>query len=187
MLPPGLSFTAISAKALAASQTAGLPRAYWRWDDMLAANATGFFPYTPATNLLFGLAEAIKVLEEEGLDAVFARHIRHGAATRAAVRAWGLEVAALVESEASPVVTTVLLPEGHDADHLRAVILERFDMSLGKGLGRFDRKAFRIGHLGHFNDLGLMGTLAGVEMGLGLAGVPHAKGGVAAAMAVLGG
>jgi alanine-glyoxylate transaminase/serine-glyoxylate transaminase/serine-pyruvate transaminase len=149
---------------------------------MLAANKSGFFPYTPATNLLYGLVESIAMLHEEGLERVFARHARHGAATRSAVEAWGLEVLCLNSDEHSNSLTAVLVPEGHDADHLRAVILERFDMSLGTGLGKLARKVFRIGHLGHFNDLMLAGTLAGVEMGLGLAGIPHRPGGTQAAL-----
>ncbi len=185
MLPPGLGFNAVSDKALAASRTSKMPRAYWRWEEMLASNATGFFPYTPATNLLYGLKEALKMLHEEGLDKVFARHKRHGEATRRAVRSWGLEVLAKNEDEASPVLTGVIMPDGHDADRLREVILSRFDMSLGQGLGKLKSKIFRIGHLGHFNDLMLMGTLAGVEMGLQLAQVPHQSGGVAAAMGYL--
>ncbi|HSH43521.1 MAG TPA: aminotransferase class V-fold PLP-dependent enzyme, partial [Arenicellales bacterium] len=182
MLPPGLSFNAISEKALAASREAGLPRSYWNWDEMLAANDKGFFPYTPATNMLYGLREAIAMLEEEGLDKVFARHRRHGEATRLAVEAWGLEVLCRNPQEYSGVLTAVLLPEGHDADRLRRLILEHFDMSLGTGLGRWAGRVFRIGHLGHFNDLMLAGTLSGVEMGLGLSGIPHQQGGVQAAL-----
>ena len=185
MLPPGLAFNAVSKKALDASRQATLPRAYWDWGPMLEANARGFFPYTPATNLLYGLAEAITMLEEEGLDAVFARHDRHAAATRAAVGAWGLEVLAADPAEYSSSLTAVVMPDGHDADRLRQLILEQFDMSLGQGLGRLSGRVFRIGHLGAFNDLTLMGTLAGVEMGLALAGVPHEAGGVQAAMAAL--
>ena len=185
MLPPGLGFNAISAKALAASRDARMPRSYWRWDEMLSPNASGFFPYTPATNLLWGLKEALAMLEEEGLENVFARHRRHGEATRRAVRGWGLEVLAAVESEMSPVLTGVLMPAGHDADQLRAVILDRFDMSLGQGLGKVKGRVFRIGHLGHFNDLMLMGTLAGVEMGLIAAHVPHRPGGTDAALRYL--
>ena len=185
MLPPGLGFNAISAKALAASREATLPRSYWRWEEMLAPNATGFFPYTPATNLLYGLQEALAMLHEEGLPNVFARHRRHGEATRRAVRSWGLEVLAVNEAEYSPVLTGVIMPEGHDADRLREVILQRFDMSLGQGLGKVKGKVFRIGHLGHFNDLMLMGTLAGVEMGLIAGQVPHKAGGTAAALAYL--
>jgi alanine-glyoxylate transaminase/serine-glyoxylate transaminase/serine-pyruvate transaminase len=185
MLPPGLGFNAISDKALAASKTSLMPRSYWRWDEMLGPNANGFFPYTPATNLLYGLKEALKTLAEEGLDNVFARHKRHAQATRHAVRAWGLEVLALNEDEASPVLTGVVMPPGQDADRLREIILDRFDMSLGQGLGKLKGKIFRIGHLGHFNDLMLMGTLAGVEMGLQLAQVPHQSGGVASAMGYL--
>jgi len=185
MLPPGLSFNAISAKALEATKTARLPRAYWEWNEMIASNANGFFPSTPATNLLYGLHEAISMLLEEGLDNVFARHQRHGEATRAAVRAWGLEVLCLEPSEYSPVLTAILMPDGHNADAFRRIVLENFNMSLGQGLGKVSGKVFRIGHLGDFNDLTLMGTLAGVEMGLGLAGVPHRKGGVQAAMEYL--
>jgi alanine-glyoxylate transaminase/serine-glyoxylate transaminase/serine-pyruvate transaminase len=187
MLPPGLSFNAISEKALAAAKTAKSPRSYWDWGPMLKSNADGYFPYTPGTNLLYGLREAIAMLLEEGLEAVFARHARHAAATRAAVAAWGLEVLCRNPAEHSGSLTAVLMPEGHDADRLRAVILEAFDMSLGQGLGRLKGRVFRIGHLGDFNDLTLMGTLAGVEMGLGLAGVPHRPGGAQAAMGVLGG
>ncbi len=182
MLPPGLSFNAVSAKALEASKTARLPRSYWDWQPMLRDNAAGFFPYTPATNLLYGLREALALLREEGLDAVFARHARHGAATRAAAKAWGLEVVAKDPREYSGSVTALLMPPGHDADALRRLILERFDMSLGTGLGKLKGKIFRIGHLGAFNDLTLAGTLAGVEMGLALAGVPFRKGGVATAL-----
>ena len=186
MLPPGLSFNCISAKALAASKTAKLPRSYWAWDEMLSNGKGGYFPYTPATNLLYGLREALSMLlDEEGLDAVFARHQRHGEAARRAVRAWGLEVLALDPREFSGSLTAVLVPAGHDADRVRKVILEAFDMSLGTGLGKLGGKVFRIGHLGDFNDLTLMGTLAGVEMGLGLAGVTVKKEGVQAAMAYL--
>jgi alanine-glyoxylate transaminase/serine-glyoxylate transaminase/serine-pyruvate transaminase len=183
MLPPGLSFNCISAKALAAGKDAKLPRSYWAWDEMLSNGKSGYFPYTPATNLLYGLREALKMLlDEEGLDAVFARHQRHGEAARRAVRAWGLEVLALDPREYSGSLTAVLLPAGHDADRLRKAILEAFDMSLGTGLGKLAGKVFRIGHLGDFNDLTLMGTLAGVEMGLALAGVPAKKEGVQSAM-----
>jgi alanine-glyoxylate transaminase/serine-glyoxylate transaminase/serine-pyruvate transaminase len=185
MLPPGLSFNCISAKALASAKTAKLPKSYWAWDEMLANGKNGYFPYTPATNLLYGLREAIAMLEEEGLDRVFARHQRHAEATRRAVRAWGLEVLALDPRETSPSLTAVLVPAGHDADRVRKVILDAFDMSLGTGLGKLAGKVFRIGHLGDFNDLALMGTLAGVEMGLTLAGVPVKSGGVQAAMAHL--
>jgi alanine-glyoxylate transaminase/serine-glyoxylate transaminase/serine-pyruvate transaminase len=182
MLPPGLGFNALSPRALEATKSATLPRSYWDWGAMLGPNATGWFPYTPATNLLYGLKEACEMLLEEGLENVFARHSRHGEATRRAVRHWGLEVLCQNEDEHSPVLTAVLMPDGHDADHLRAVILDRFDMSLGSGLGKVKGRVFRIGHLGYFNDLMLAGTLSGVEMGLGLAGVPHQKGGVQAAM-----
>jgi alanine-glyoxylate transaminase/serine-glyoxylate transaminase/serine-pyruvate transaminase len=182
MLPPGLSFNAVSDKALAASQSARTPRSYWSWDEMLAANKSGYFPYTPATNLLYGLREALAMLREEGLQNVFARHDRHAEATRRAVRAWGLEILCAVPEEYSSSLTAVMVPAGHDADHVRKVILDKFDMSLGTGLGKVAGKVFRIGHLGDFNDLTLMGTLAGVEMGLELAGVPHRKAGVRAAM-----
>ena len=182
MLPPGLSFNAISEKALAASKTAKLPKSFWGWDEILKANKTGYFPYTPATNLLYGLREALAMLAEEGLENVFARHRRHGEAARRAVRAWGLEVLCLEPAEYSGSLTAVLMPAGHDADALRAKILAAFDMSLGTGLGRLAGKVFRIGHLGHFNDLTLAGTLAGVEMGLALAKVPHQPGGVQAAL-----
>jgi alanine-glyoxylate transaminase/serine-glyoxylate transaminase/serine-pyruvate transaminase len=185
MLPPGLGFNAMSAKALAASRESRMPRAYWRWDEMLAPNANGFFPFTPATTLLYGLQESLAMLAEEGLDNVFARHRRHAEAARRAVRAWGLDILAVREAEMSPVTTAVVLPDGHDADRLRALILARFDMSLGQGLGKVKGKVFRIGHLGHFNDLMLMGTLAGVEMGLIAAGVPHRPGGVSAALSYL--
>ncbi len=182
MLPPGLSFNAVSAKARAAAKTAKLPRSFWDWEDMIAANADGWFPYTPATNLLFGLREAILMLEEEGWENVFARHDRHAEATRRAVRAWGLEILCQEPEEYSSALTAVVMPAGHGADKLRGVILAHFDMSLGMGLAKLKGKVFRIGHLGDFNDLTLMGTLAGVEMGLELAGVPHRKGGVQAAM-----
>ena len=185
MLPPGLAFNSISEKALAANKTARLSRSYWDWEAMLKDNASGYFPYTPATTLLYGLKEAIAMLHEEGLANVFARHIRHGAATRAAVEAWGLENLALDPREYSGAVTAVLLPQGHDADAFRKITLEKYDMSLGTGLGKLKGKVFRIGHLGDFNDLMLMGTLAGVEMGLRAASVPHKRGGVAAAMDVL--
>jgi alanine-glyoxylate transaminase/serine-glyoxylate transaminase/serine-pyruvate transaminase len=181
MLPPGLSFNCVSEKARKASASAKLPRSYWSWDEMLANNKTGYFPYTPATNLLYGLHEALKMLQEEGLANVFARHARHAEATRRAVRAWGLEILCAVPEEYSNTLTTVMMPAGHDADRLRKTILEAYDMSLGTGLGRLAGKVFRIGHLGDFNDLTLAGTLAGVEMGLELAGVPHKKGGVLAA------
>jgi alanine-glyoxylate transaminase/serine-glyoxylate transaminase/serine-pyruvate transaminase len=182
MLPPGLSFNATSEKALAASKTAKLPRSFFDWAEMIPANAEGWFPYTPSTNLLYGLREAIAMLEEEGLAKVFARHDRHAEATRRAVRAWGLEVLCLDPEEYSSSLTAVVMPPGHDADKLREAIRAHFDMSLGMGLTKLKGKVFRIGHLGDFNDLTLMGTLAGVEMGLELAGVPHRKGGVLAAM-----
>ena len=185
MLPPGLSFNAVSDKALAAAKASTTPRSYWDWHEIIAANKSGGWPYTPATNMLYGLKEAIDMLHEEGLDNVFARHQRHAAATRAAVRAWNLEILCVEPREQSPVLTGVVMPDGHDADRFRQVTLEHFDMSLGAGLSKVKGKVFRIGHLGHFNDLMLMGTLAGVEMGLHLAGVPHRAGGVQAAMDVL--
>jgi len=181
MLPPGLSFNCVSEKARKASASAKLPRSYWSWDEMLSNNKTGYFPYTPATNLLYGLHEALQMLRDEGLPNVFARHNRHAEATRRAVRAWGLEILCNVPEEQSSSLTAVMMPAGHDADRLRKIILEAYDMSLGTGLGRLAGKVFRIGHLGDFNDLTLAGTLAGVEMGLELAGVPHKKGGVLAA------
>ncbi len=187
MLPPGLSFNAISDKALKASQGARLPRSYWDWEDMLKANASGHFPYTPATNLLYGLEESIRMLLEEGLDAVFARHTRLAEASRRAVRAWGLELLCVDPREYSQSLTAVLMPAGHDADAFRKAVLERYNMSLGNGLGKVAGKVFRIGHLGDFNELMLAGTLAGIEMGLEVAGVPHAKGGVQAAIDYLAG
>lgn len=186
MLPPGLSFNAVSAKAMKVSKSAGLKRSYWSWAEMAGPNDTGYFPYTPATNLLYGLNEAIDMLHEEGLDNVFARHKRHGAAARAAVEAWGLEVLCKKATDRSPVLTAVMMPEGHSADNFRAVTLRNYDMSLGNGLSKVADKVFRIGHLGDFNDLMLIGTLAGVEMGLRDAGVPHRAGGVQAAMDLLG-
>ena len=185
MLPPGLSFNAVSEKALAASRTNTSLRSYWDWHDMIAINKTGTFPYTPAINLLFALREAIAMLEEEGLENVFARHKRHAAATRAAAKVWGLDLVCLDPQAYSPALTAVMTPDGHDADAFRKVVLENFDMSLGTGLGKLKGRAFRIGHIGHFNDLMLMGTLSGVEMGLDLAKVPHRTGGVLAAMDIL--
>jgi alanine-glyoxylate transaminase / serine-glyoxylate transaminase / serine-pyruvate transaminase len=183
MLPPGLSFNGISEKALAASRSARLPRSYWDWQAMLALNRTGYFPYTPATNLLYGLREALcMLLEEEGLENVFARHDRLAAATRAAVQAWGLEIQCADPREYSSSLTGVRVSEDSDADELRRVILERFNMSLGNGLGKLKGRVFRIGHLGEFNELALAGTLSGVEMGMAIAGVPFRKGGVAAAL-----
>jgi alanine-glyoxylate transaminase/serine-glyoxylate transaminase/serine-pyruvate transaminase len=181
MLPPGLSFNAIGAKALAASKAAKLPRSYWDWNEMLATNPSGFFPYTPATNLLYGLAAALEMLFAEGLDRVFARHDRLAEATRRAVRAWGLEILCADPALYSSTLTGVMMPEGHNADAFRKTVLDNFDMSLGQGLGKVAGKIFRIGHLGYFNDLMLCGTLAGVEMGLAVAGVPHRKGGAQAA------
>ena len=185
MLPPGLSFTAISAKALEASKTAGLRRSYFSWDDMLANNSNGFFPYTPATGLLYGLAKSIDMINEEGLENVFARHERLAEATRRAVKAWGLDTQCRDGKYYSPAVTTVLMPEGHNADAFRKIVLDNFNMSLGTGLNRIAGKAFRIGHLGDTNELTILGALTGVEMGFELAGVPHKKGGVAAAMSYI--
>jgi alanine-glyoxylate transaminase / serine-glyoxylate transaminase / serine-pyruvate transaminase len=185
MLPPGLGFNAVSEKALAAAKANPSMRSYWDWQEVIAINKVGTWPYTPAINLLFGLKEAIAMLEEEGLDNVFARHKRHSAATRAAVKAWGLETQCQDPLAHSPALTGVALPDGHDADHFRKVVLENFDMSLGTGLNKIKGRVFRVGHIGHFNDLMLMGTLAGVEMGLDLAKVPHRDGGVLAAMEVL--
>jgi alanine-glyoxylate transaminase/serine-glyoxylate transaminase/serine-pyruvate transaminase len=187
MLPPGLSFNAISAKALAATETARLPRSYWDWRPMLEANKTGYFPYTPGTNLLYGLDEAVKMLLDEGLANVFARHDRHAEATRRAVRAWGLEIQCADPRHYSSSLTAVRMPEGHSADALRATILSRFNMSLGNGLGLLKDRVFRIGHLGDFGDLQLIGTLGGVEMGLRAASVPHKSGGVQAAIDFLSG
>jgi alanine-glyoxylate transaminase / serine-glyoxylate transaminase / serine-pyruvate transaminase len=187
MLPPGLSFNAMSDKALAAAKTATLPKSYWAWEPMLTSNKTGFFPYTPSTNLLYGLNEAVAMLLEEGLPQVFARHDRHAEATRRAVKAWGLEILATNPREYSSSLTAIVMPEGHDADHLRETILERFNMSLGQGLGKVKGKVFRIGHLGDFNDLMLAGTLSGVEMGLAIDKVPFKRGGVSAALDYLAG
>ncbi len=182
MLPPGLGFNIVSEKALAAAKTATLPRSYWDWQPVLDFNQRGFFPYTPATNLFYGLDEALNMLLEEGLDNVFTRHLQLAAATRAAVQGWGLEIYCQDPERYSPTLTAVLMPEGHDADKLRKLILERFNLSLGTGLGPVKGKLFRIGHLGDFNALMLAGTLCGVEMGMGLAGVPHTKGGVMKAL-----
>jgi len=185
MLPPGLSFNALSERAIQTSKTAGMRRSYWNWQEQIAANASGAFPYTPATNLLYGLNEAITMLHEEGLDNVFARHDRHAEATRRAVQQWGLEVLCQEPKNYSSALTAVLLPDGHNADDFRATVLDNFDMSLGNGLSKLAGKVFRIGHLGDFNDLMLLGTLSGVEMGLKLADIPHQTGGVATAMAYL--
>jgi alanine-glyoxylate transaminase/serine-glyoxylate transaminase/serine-pyruvate transaminase len=185
MLPPGLSFTAVSDKAIAATKAAKLIRAYFNWDDMFAMNDGGWFPYTPATGLLFGLQEAIDLINEEGLQNVFDRHERLAEASRRAVRAWGLELNCRDAKYYSPAVTTVLMPDGHNADQFRKVVLETFNMSLGTGLNKLAGKAFRIGHLGDTNELTIMGALTGIEMGLEIAGVPHKKGGVDAAMAYL--
>jgi alanine-glyoxylate transaminase / serine-glyoxylate transaminase / serine-pyruvate transaminase len=185
MLPPGLGFNAVSEKALAASKSARMKKSYWDWQAMLGQNKNGFFPYTPATNLLYGLRESIQMLNEEGLENVFARHSRHGEATRRAVRAWGLDIVCADPDRYSSSVTAVFVPPTINADEYRKVVLDNFNMSLGSGLGKLAGKAFRIGHLGDFNDLMLAGTLSGVEMGLALAGVPHSRGGVAAALAYL--
>ncbi len=185
MMPPGLGFNAIGPKALEASKHSEMPKSYWRWDDMLVHNARGFFTYTPATNLLFGLREALNMLFEEGLPQVFLRHDKLAEATRRAVRAWGLEIFARNPAEYSSVLTAVLMPEGFAETALRDVILKKFNMSLGAGLGKIAGRVFRIGHLGDFNELMLAGTLSGVEMGLELAGVPHNQGGVTAALAYL--
>ena len=185
MLPPGLAFNAVSDKAMAASKSARLQRSYWSWEEMVGPNEKGYFPYTPATNMLYGLNEAVDMLHEEGLDNVFARHTRHGAAARSAVRAWGLEVLCSRQGHESGVLTAVMMPEGHSADGFRATTLKHFDLSLGNGLSKVADKVFRIGHLGDFNDLTLMATLSGVEMGLAKAGVPHRSGGAQAAMAYL--
>ena len=185
MLPPGLSFNAVSEKALAVASKGGMRRSYWDWGEQIAANKDGAFPFTPATNLLYGLAEAIDMLHEEGLDNVFKRHDRHAAATRKAVQAWGLEVLCQEPKDYSSALTAVLLPDGHNADAFRAGVLQNFNMSLGNGLAKLAGKVFRIGHLGDFNDLMLLGTLSGVEMGLSLANIPHQKGGVDAAMNML--
>ncbi len=185
MLPPGLGFNAVSAKALAASKSSRLPKSYWSWEEMLVFNKTGFFPSSPATNMLYGLRESLRMLEEEGLDNVFARHRRHGEATRRALKAWGIENLCLNPEEYSPILTTVMMPGDKGADAFREKVLAKFNMSLGSGLGKLKDRAFRIGHLADFNDLTLVGTLGGVEMGFALAGVPHQKGGVLAAMEYL--
>jgi len=182
MLPPGLSFNAVSDKALKAAETSTSLKSYWSWSEMTGPNANGFFPYTPATNLLYGLAEAIDMLNEEGLDNVFARHKRHSEATRRAVNTWGLEILCSNPQEYSDSLTAIVMPEGHSADKYRQIVLERFNMSLGSGLGKVADKIFRIGHLGDFNDLTLLGTLAGVEMGFSAANVPYTPNGVQSAM-----
>jgi alanine-glyoxylate transaminase/serine-glyoxylate transaminase/serine-pyruvate transaminase len=187
MLPPGLSFNAVSQKARAASKAATLPRSFWEWEEMIAANKSGYFPYTPATNMLQALKVALLMLEDEGLDNVFARHQRAAEATRRAVRHWGLEIQCRNEAECSGSLTAVRLPEGHSADNLRAEILKRSNMSLGNGLGALADKVFRIGHLGDFSDLSVTGTLSGVEMGLAICGIPYKPGGVEAAMVYLNG
>jgi len=185
MLPPGLGFTAISEKALAASKDNSMPRSYWDWGEMLAMNEDGYFPYTPATPMLFGLQETLKMLEEEGLQNVFARHERLAEATRAAIQAWGLEVFCQDPARYSPVLTAVLMPEGHDADAFRRVALNNYNMSLGAGLSKLKGRVFRIGHLGECNELTLIGALGGVEMALADCDVPHRPGGIAAAMGAL--
>jgi alanine-glyoxylate transaminase / serine-glyoxylate transaminase / serine-pyruvate transaminase len=187
MLPPGISFNAVSPKAIAASQSAKLPKAFWAWDEMIEFNKTGYFPYTPNTNLLYGLHEALDMILGEGLEQVFARHERLAQACRAAVNAWGLEIQCADVSVYSPVLTGVMMPEGIDADHVRKIIYERFDTSLGTGLGKVKGKMFRIGHLGECNDVSLLGTLCAVEMGLQIAGVAIKPVGVNAAMAVFAG
>jgi alanine-glyoxylate transaminase/serine-glyoxylate transaminase/serine-pyruvate transaminase len=182
MLPPGLSFNALGEKALTVAKQSKLPKSFWGWDEMIASNKTGFFPYTPATNMLYALGEAIDMLHEEGLENVFARHDRHAEATRRAAKTWGLEILCKEPRHYSSSLTALMMPAGHDADNFRKVALEHFDVSLGTGLTKLAGKVFRIGHLGDTNDLTIVGALAGVEMGLGLAGVPHRKGGVQAAM-----
>ena len=182
MMPPGLGFNALSDRAIEAAKKGGSKRSYWDWQEMLTANASGYFPYTPATTLFYGLREAIAMLEEEGLENVFSRHKRLADSCRAAVDAWELETVCLNPQEHSNALTGIMMPDGHDADHVRQLILEHFNMSLGTGLGKIRGKAFRIGHLGDINELMLMGVVCGVEMGLGLAGVPHQSGGVEAAM-----
>src|SRR5437879_2238263 len=185
MIPPGLSFNAISPKALSANKTAKMPRSYWDWQGMLKSGETGFFPYTPATNLIYGLQEELQMILEEGMANIFGRHERHAKAVREAAWEWGLEIVCSVPQEYSSTVTAVFISNGHDADHLRATILDHFDLSLGAGLGKFAGKVFRIGHLGHFNDLMLMGTLSGIEMGMRLTRIPHKEGGVMAALRLL--
>jgi alanine-glyoxylate transaminase/serine-glyoxylate transaminase/serine-pyruvate transaminase len=185
MLPPGLGLNALSAKAIAAARAGGMPRAYWDWEEMLRSNEKGFFPYTPATNLLYGLRESLAMLREEGLPAVFARHARHAEATRRAVRAWDLEILCAVPEERSSTLTAVMVPGGAGADAFRATVLDRFDLSLGTGLAKVADQVFRIGHLGDLNDLTLLGTLAGVEMGLSVCGIPHRPGGTQEAMRYL--
>jgi alanine-glyoxylate transaminase/serine-glyoxylate transaminase/serine-pyruvate transaminase len=185
MLPPGLSFNAVSDKALNVAKTSKMPKSFWGWDEMIVSNKTGFFPYTPATNMLYALAEAIDMLHEEGLENVFARHDRHAEATRRAARTWGLEILCKDPRHYSSSLTALMMPAGHDADALRKTALEHFDISLGTGLSKVAGKVFRIGHLGDTNDLTIIGALGGVEMGLGVAGVPHKKGGVQAAMEYL--
>lgn len=185
MLPPGLGFNAASGKAMKVAETGGMRRSYWDWNDMKGPNATGYFPYTPGTNMLYGLNEAIAMLHEEGLENVFARHQRHGAATRAAVRAWGLEVLCHQQGQESGVLTAVVMPDGYSADAFRASTLKHYDISLGNGLSKVADRVFRIGHLGDFNDAMLLGTLTGIELGLRKAGVPHKRGGVEAAMQIL--
>jgi alanine-glyoxylate transaminase / serine-glyoxylate transaminase / serine-pyruvate transaminase len=186
MLPPGIGLTGVSEKAMRAAKESKSPKSFFSWEDMVGPNKAGFFPYTPATNLLWGLAEAVDMLHEEGLERVFARHIRHGEATRRAVRAWGLEILCKDAKAYSPVLTAILMPQGHDADEFRKIALGHFDISLGAGLSKVAGKVFRIGHLGDTNDLTILGALSGVEMSLGIMGVPHKKGGVQAAIDHLG-
>ena len=185
MLPPGLSFNAVSEKALEFSKSSNLPKSYWAWDDYIASNKTGAFPYTPATNLFFGLSEALDMLFDEGIEEVFKRHKIHGEATRLAVQAWGLEVLCLENKDHYNTLTAVLLPDGYDADNLREVVLQNYNMSLGNGLSKLSKKVFRIGHLGDFNDLMLVATLGGIEMALGKTNIPHQAGGTLAAMQLL--
>lgn len=186
MLPPGISFNCVSERAMDMARAGGMRRSYWDWQDMVDINQTGYFPYTPATNMLYGLNEAVAMIHEEGLDNVFERHARHGRATRAAVHAWGLDVQCHQQGQESGVLTAVVMPDGHSADQFRKTVLKDFDISLGNGLSKIADRVFRIGHLGDFNDAMLMGTLSGIEMALSKANVPHSKGGTDAAMAVLG-
>ena len=185
MLPPGISFNCVNERALDVARSGGMARSYWDWQDMVDMNANGYFPYTPATNMLYGLIEAVAMIHEEGLENVFERHARHGRATRAAVRAWGLDVQCRQQGQESGVLTAVVMPDGHSADRFRKTALEQFDISLGNGLSKVADRVFRIGHLGDFNDAMLMGTLSGIEMALAKADVPHSTGGTDAAMAVL--
>jgi alanine-glyoxylate transaminase/serine-glyoxylate transaminase/serine-pyruvate transaminase len=182
MLPPGISFNALSPKAIDVAKTAQLPKAFWAWDEIVEMNRSGYWPYTPNTNLLYGLSAALEMVEEEGLPNVFARHARWGEGVRCAVRAWGLEIQCADSAVFSPVLTGVVMPQGVDADQVRRTIYDRFDMSLGTGLGKIKGRMFRIGHLGDSNDLTLLAALSGCEMGLKLCGVAIASSGVQAAM-----